>query len=109
MSKIAVKEREEIETLEEENTSDEIKVEIYKLKVSQKIYVYIRNIVERLLALLAIIILSPILLVLALLVKCTSKGPVFFKQERIGKNRRIFKSFCRTQKILSSLHRKDSE
>lgn len=39
---------------------------------------------------LAVIILSPILLVIALLVKRGSPGPVLFKQERVGMDGRIF-------------------
>jgi exopolysaccharide biosynthesis polyprenyl glycosylphosphotransferase len=39
---------------------------------------------------LAVIILSPILLVIALLIKRGSKGPVLFKQERVGMDGRIF-------------------
>lgn len=38
----------------------------------------------------ALIILFPIFLVIALLVKLTSKGPIFFKQERIGINGKPF-------------------
>jgi len=41
-------------------------------------------------ALTAIILLSPLLLFIALGVKLTSKGPVLFKQERVGLNRRTF-------------------
>ncbi|WP_258371161.1 sugar transferase [Curtobacterium sp. MCBD17_021] len=37
-----------------------------------------------------IIVLSPLLLVLALLVKLTSPGPVFFRQERVGLNGTTF-------------------
>lgn len=40
---------------------------------------------------LAIVMLSPLLLVLALLVKCTSKGPVFYVSDRVGKNGKTFK------------------
>ena len=39
---------------------------------------------------LAVIILSPILLVVSLLVKRGSSGPVMFKQERVGMDGRIF-------------------
>ena len=42
---------------------------------------------------LMIIILSPLLLVLALLVKLTSKGPAIFMQERAGKKGKIFKIY----------------
>lgn len=44
-----------------------------------------------LLSFLAIIILSPIFIILAIIVKATSKGPVFFRQKRVGKNKKIFK------------------
>ena len=42
-------------------------------------------------SLLAIIIFSPIMLVVAIAIKLTSKGELIFKQERVGLNRR--KSF----------------
>lgn len=42
-------------------------------------------------SLLGLIILSPILIIIAILIKATSKGPVFFKQERLGKNGKVFK------------------
>lgn len=41
-------------------------------------------------SLLGILITSPILLVVSLLIKLTSKGTVFYKQERIGKNEKPF-------------------
>ena len=41
-------------------------------------------------SLLGILITSPILLVVSVLIKLTSKGPVFYKQERIGKDEKPF-------------------
>ena len=43
------------------------------------------------LSVLAIIVLSWLYLSTALLIKLTSKGPVLFKQERIGKDGKVFK------------------
>lgn len=40
---------------------------------------------------IAVILLSPVYLILALLVKITSKGPVFFRQARITRNGKEFK------------------
>jgi len=40
---------------------------------------------------LAIILLSFPMLIVAIVIKCDSKGPVFFRQKRIGKNKKIFK------------------
>ena len=41
-------------------------------------------------SLIAIIVFSPIIIIISLLVKLTSKGPIFFKQRRIGKNNEEF-------------------
>lgn len=41
-------------------------------------------------SLIAIIVFSPIIIIISLLVKLTSKGPVLFKQRRIGKNNEEF-------------------
>lgn len=45
-----------------------------------------KRIFDILSSLIAIILFSPILLALAIIVKCTSQGPVLFKQRRIGKD-----------------------
>lgn len=40
---------------------------------------------------LALILLtSPLMIITALIIKCTSKGPVIFKQERVGLNKSLF-------------------
>jgi undecaprenyl phosphate N,N'-diacetylbacillosamine 1-phosphate transferase len=41
-------------------------------------------------SLLAIIILSPIFLILSIAVLCNMGAPIFFKQKRVGKNEKIF-------------------
>ncbi len=40
---------------------------------------------------IAVVLLSPLYLLLALLVKISSKGPVFFKQERVTREGKVFK------------------
>lgn len=40
---------------------------------------------------IGLVILSPLFLVIAVLIKVTSSGPIFFKQERLGRNGAIFK------------------
>jgi lipopolysaccharide/colanic/teichoic acid biosynthesis glycosyltransferase len=44
-------------------------------------------------ALLGLIILSPIFLVIALCIKISSKGPVFFRQTRVGLNGKDFRLY----------------
>ena len=43
-----------------------------------------------LLSLLGLIVLSPLFVLIAILVKLDSKGPVFYRQVRVGKNRELF-------------------
>ncbi|WP_237492648.1 sugar transferase [Modestobacter sp. L9-4] len=52
-----------------------------------------KDVFDRTTALLAVIVLAPVLLGLALAVKTTSRGPVFFMHERIGKAGVPFKVF----------------
>lgn len=54
----------------------------------------LKSIFDRVLALILLILLSPILLIFAIWIKLDSKGPVFYRQERItqyGRKFRIFK------------------
>ena len=46
---------------------------------------------DRIMALIGLVVLSPLLLVLAVLIKIDSKGPVFFLQWRIGKEGKPFR------------------
>ncbi|MFW5455023.1 sugar transferase [Thioalkalivibrio sulfidiphilus] len=46
----------------------------------------VKGIEDRGLALLILLVISPLLLVIALGVKLSSKGPIFFRQERVGWN-----------------------
>ena len=53
-----------------------------------------------LLSLVGIIVLSPILLILYIAIKIDSKGPVIFKQKRVGKNKSHFYIYkFRTMKV----------
>lgn len=61
------------------------------LSIRQKIYLPFKRFFDILLSLLTIIVFSPLYIVIAIIVKCSSKGPVFFKQERVGKNKKHFK------------------
>ena len=53
----------------------------------------IKRLIDFVLSLLGIVVLSPVLLILALCVKCTSPGPVLFKQKRVGKNKTFFQIY----------------
>ena len=56
----------------------------------KKITLGIKRIFDIFASLIGLIILSPILALIAIAIKCDSKGPVFFLQERIGKVGKTF-------------------
>ena len=51
----------------------------------------IKRIIDFLGSLIGVVIISPILLIIALAIRFTSKGPVLFKQERLGLHGKTFK------------------
>lgn len=53
-------------------------------------YLSTKRLLDVFLSGLAIVVLSPVLLIIALAIKFDSKGPVLFKQKRVGKNKRHF-------------------
>lgn len=57
----------------------------------RKINLFFKRFFDILLSGVGILLISWFLLILALIIKCSSKGPVFFKQERLGRNGKVFK------------------
>jgi lipopolysaccharide/colanic/teichoic acid biosynthesis glycosyltransferase/glycosyltransferase involved in cell wall biosynthesis len=54
---------------------------------------YIKRLLDFITSILAIVILSPLLLIVAVAIKLESKGPVLFIQKRIGKNKSYFQIY----------------
>ena len=55
------------------------------------IYSFFKRVFDLFCSFLLILLLALPMLIVAIAVKCDSKGPVFFKQDRIGKNKKLFK------------------
>jgi exopolysaccharide biosynthesis polyprenyl glycosylphosphotransferase len=53
-------------------------------------YLWLKRSIDLILSVAGIFVFSPIILAIALMVKYTTKGPVFFKQTRVGYNKRRF-------------------
>ncbi|WP_170242320.1 sugar transferase [Streptococcus suis] len=53
-------------------------------------YPIIKRVSDMIISGLAIVVLSPVFLLIALAIKIDSKGPVLFKQKRVGKNKSHF-------------------
>ncbi|MFV8808144.1 sugar transferase [Aerococcus urinaeequi] len=56
-------------------------------------YKYLKRILDFLISLVALIVLSPLFLIIAIWIKTNSPGPVFFKQKRVGKNKELFEIY----------------
>lgn len=60
----------------------------------------IKRLFDIIVSFLGLLILSPLFLLLTILIKCDSKGPVFFIQKRVGRNEKKFGIFkFRTMRI----------
>ncbi|MBA3706433.1 MAG: sugar transferase [Bacteroidetes bacterium] len=62
-------------------------------KVNKNLNYYYKRIFDYFTAFIALIILSPVFIVISLLVKFSSKGEIFFSQIRIGKDGRHFRLY----------------
>lgn len=66
----------------------------YEILEKKKTHLFFKRIFDFIIALILLMILSPIMLVIALAIKLTDKGPVFYRQIRVtqyGKEFKIFK------------------
>ena len=65
----------------------------YEYLQKRKVSLFIKRVFDIFASIIGLIFFSPIMLVLAIAIKLDSKGPVFFKQERITTNNKTFKIY----------------
>lgn len=71
-----------------------------RMKGERMIYKIVKRIADITITFFSLIILSPLFILLILAIKLDSKGPILFKQKRVGKNKAIFNILkFRTMKI----------
>lgn len=56
----------------------------------KKVYSIVKDVLDKFLAIIALIVLSPIFVLLAIAIKVESEGPILFKQKRVAKDKKIF-------------------
>ncbi|WP_367303033.1 sugar transferase [Clostridium baratii] len=56
-------------------------------------YIFLKRLIDLFGSVIGLIVLSPIILIVSLLIKFESKGPVIFSQDRIGKDGKVFKMY----------------
>ena len=64
--------------------------DITKRTLGKEISMTVKNFIDIVGSTIALLLFSPLFLIIALLIKATSSGPVFFKQEKIGLNGKPF-------------------
>ena len=58
-----------------------------------KFYLFSKRVTDIFLSAIGLILLSPILLIVAIAIRIDSKGPIIFKQDRVGKDGKIFSMY----------------
>ena len=51
---------------------------------------FLKRVIDFILSLIGLIVLSPVFIILCVWTKLDSKGPIFFRQKRVGKNKKHF-------------------
>lgn len=64
----------------------------------------LKRVIDTTLACIALVLLSPVFLILAVLIPLDSKGSAFFVQERLGKGGRIFKIYKFRTMVVGAIH-----
>lgn len=57
----------------------------------RKLNLFLKRIFDLIASVIGIAIISPLLIIISILIKLTSEGPILFKQERLGKDGHVFK------------------
>lgn len=76
-----------------ENLKNKETEKYYKILSHKKLQLFFKRIIDIIGSFILLIILSPIMLIMAILIKLDSKGPVFYRQERVTTYGRVFKIF----------------
>lgn len=72
--------------------NDEVK-KYYDILFKKRHSLIFKRVFDIIMSLVLIILLSPVLIVVSIWIKCDSKGPVFYRQERITQYGKVFKIF----------------
>ena len=64
-----------------------------EIKEKSWFYYFSKRVIDVVASFFALILLSPLLIVVALIIKLTSKGPIFYNSTRVGLNGKEFKMF----------------
>ncbi len=87
-----------------EEFEDEMVITLFREQMLLQLFV--KRLIDASLSLLALVVFSPLLLLVAAIIKLTSPGPVLFVQERVGMNQRKFKLYKFRSMVVDAEERK---
>ncbi|WP_242851921.1 sugar transferase [Clostridium baratii] len=58
-----------------------------------ELYYFFKRLIDIIGAFLGLVVLSPIILIISILIKLDSNGPILFSQDRVGKDKKVFKMY----------------
>jgi len=84
-------ERSVLDGMQVEYFDDEFVITLFRERMIGQLFM--KRVIDVVLSSILLMVLSPLFLVIAAWIKATSKGPVFFTQERVGLNKRTFRMY----------------
>lgn len=79
----------------------------YKKVDNSRFYLFLKRFMDIFASILGLILLSPILIVVSVLIKLDSKGPVFFSQKRVGLHGKTFNMYKFRSMVVNAEEIKD--
>jgi undecaprenyl phosphate N,N'-diacetylbacillosamine 1-phosphate transferase len=75
---------------------------------------YFKHLIDVSAAFIGLVLISPLLVICAILIKTTSQGSIFFRQERLGKNKKVFKIYkfrtmTNKKRVIEQTYKNDAE
>jgi exopolysaccharide biosynthesis polyprenyl glycosylphosphotransferase len=93
-----------LRNLHVEEFEDEYVVTLFREQML--VQLLLKRIIDAALSLAVLILLFPLMAIVAILIKLTSPGPVFFVQNRVGMNQRLFKLYKFRSMVADAENRK---
>jgi len=81
---------------------EDIPIVLFRWSGRSKVYLFFKKLIDIIGAIFANIIFSPFMIIAAIGIKLTSKGPVFFIQKRVGKGGKVFHMLKFRSMLMSS-------
>lgn len=77
----------------ERTKEHEERIALHEDHLKMELYYFFKRFIDVIGAFLGLVVLSPIILIISILIKLDSNGPILFSQDRVGKDKKVFKMY----------------